>query len=136
MIERAKAFAPASVANVCIGFDILGHAVQGIGDYVTALRSEEPGVRVRSITGMAQEVPLEAKHNTAGRAVMALLEEQGIKTGVELEIEKGIPLSSGMGGSAASAVAAVFAANALMPEPAPRLAVLRYALVGVQCSSA
>lgn len=134
-MRAAKAFAPATVANVGIGFDILGHTVQGIGDHVTAYRSDEPGVRIRSITGVATALPLDAPLNSAGRAVMALWDMQGARGGVELEIEKGIPLGSGMGGSAASAAAAVVAANALLPEPAGRLTLLRCAALGEQVAT-
>lgn len=135
MIESARAFAPATVANVGIGFDILGHTVQAVGDHVTARRCDEPGVRIRSITGVETKLPLDAARNTAGRAVMALWEKQGVKGGVELQIEKGIPLSSGMGGSAASAVAAVVAANALLPEPLDKLTLLKCAMLGEQVAS-
>ena len=135
MIERATAFAPASVANVGVGFDILGHAVQSIGDRVTAWAATTPGVRIRCITGLAATIPVEANGNTAGRAVMALWEQYGAPGGVELEIEKGIPLSSGLGGSAASAVAAVLVANELLPHPADHMTLLRCARVGEQVAS-
>lgn len=135
MTDSARAFAPATVANVGIGFDILGHTVQAVGDHVTARRSDQPGVRIRSITGVETKLPLDAARNTAGRAVMELWGKQGGKGGVELEIEKGIPLSSGMGGSAASAVAAVVAANALLPEPLDKLALLKCAMLGEQVAS-
>ncbi|MDT9600681.1 homoserine kinase [Sphingosinicella rhizophila] len=135
MIDKATAFAPATVANVAVGFDILGHAVQAIGDTVTATRSAEPGVRIRSITGTAEDLPLEAARNTAGRAVMTLWEKAGMDGGVELEIVKGIPLKSGLGGSAASAVGGVVAANALLPSPLDKLDLLRCAMTGEEVAS-
>jgi homoserine kinase len=133
--ESATAFAPASVGNVAIGFDILGFSVDAIGDRVTARRRSLPGVSIHSIRGPVQDLPLEAAKNTAGRAVIALAEEQPLSFGFELEIDKGIPLASGLGGSAASAVAAVVAANALLPQPRAPLDLLRYAMQGEAVAS-
>src|SRR5690242_389532 len=105
-VKSATAFAPASVGNVGVGFDVLGHSVQAIGDRVTARRIDEPTVRIVSITGLVKDLPIVAEKNTAGMAVLSIVREQKLAFGVELSIEKGIPLGSGMGGSAASAVAA------------------------------
>jgi len=124
------AFAPATVANVGIGFDILGHTVEAVGDRVRLRRIEEPEVRIRAVTGIAGNLPVEPGSNTAGRALQAMCAALGLGFGFEIEIEKGIPLASGMGGSAASAVAAVVAANALIEEPAPRLKLLKFAMEG------
>jgi homoserine kinase len=118
VLTDVTAFAPATVANVGIGFDILGHAVDEVGDRVRIRRIEDNEVRIRSITGVAGELPVEPKLNTAGRAVQAMHAALMPGFGFELDIEKGIPLGSGMGGSAASAVAAVVAANALLEAPA------------------
>lgn len=135
MIERITAFAPATVANVAVGFDILGHSVAALGDRVTAIRAHRPGVTIRSITGVVSGLPLEAAQNSAGKAAMALWELTKAPGGLVLEVEKGIPLSSGMGGSAASAVAAVVAANAILPQPVDKLALLRCAMAGEQVAS-
>lgn len=124
------AFAPATVANVGIGFDILGHTVEAVGDRVRLRRIDEPVVRIRAVTGIAGDLPVEPGSNTAGRALQAMREALGLDFGFEIEIEKGIPLASGMGGSAASAVAAVVAANALIEDPAPRLKLLKFAMEG------
>jgi homoserine kinase len=128
--DDVTAFAPATVANVAIGFDILGHTVEAVGDRVRIKRIDEPEVRIRSITGVAGELPVEPERNTAGRAVQAMHQALKLPYGFELSIDKGIPLSSGMGGSAASAVAAVVAANALLAEPLTRLQLLQYAIQG------
>ncbi len=130
MLTDVTAFAPATVANVGIGFDILGHTVDAVGDRVRLRRIEEPTVRIRSITGIAGELPVEPTKNTAGRAVQALHQSLGLSYGFELDIDKGIPLGSGLGGSAASAVAAVVAANALLTDPVPRLQLLKFAMEG------
>lgn len=130
MLTDVTAFAPATVANVGIGFDILGHAVDEVGDRVRIRRIQENEVRIRSITGVAGDLPVEPQHNTAGRAVQAMHESLAPGFGFELDIEKGIPLGSGMGGSAASAVAAVVAANALLHAPAAQVQLLKFAMEG------
>ena len=130
MLTDVTAFAPATVANVGIGFDILGHTVEALGDKVRMRRIDEPVVRIRSITGIAGDLPIESQKNTAGRAVQAMHAALKPDFGFEMDIEKGVPLGSGLGGSAASAVAAVVAANALLSGPVPRLQLLKYAMAG------
>jgi homoserine kinase len=134
-VQRATAFAPASVGNVGVGFDILGFSVDVLGDRVTASVSENPGVTIKSISGVAKDLPLEAAQNTAGRAVQALVEAAAPSFGVVLEIEKGIPLGSGLGGSAASAVAAVVAADGLLRTPFSKLDLLKFAMQGEAVAS-
>jgi homoserine kinase len=131
----ATAFAPASVGNVGVGFDILGHSVEALGDRVRAVRTSNPGVTIRTIRGVVPDLPLAAEKNTAGRAVLALLAETGARHGVELEIEKGIPLGSGLGGSAASAVAGVVAAAGLLDHPLDRTQLLKFAMQGEAVAS-
>lgn len=113
----ARACAPASSSNLGPGFDLLGHAIEGPRDEVLARRSAQPGVRISALHGLPLALPMAANANTAGRAVLALLEQTGAGIGIELELTKGIPLGSGIGGSAASAVAAVVAARALLDAP-------------------
>lgn len=134
-MDHAIAFAPASVANVAVGFDVLGHSVQAIGDRVRASRSSRPGVRITAITGVVAELPLETERNTAGMAVLAMVKALKPAFGIELAIEKGIPLASGLGGSAASAVAAVVAANALFDEPVGPIELLKFAMQGEAVAS-
>jgi homoserine kinase len=133
--ERATAFAPASVGNVAIGFDILGFAVEALGDRVTVSRRAAPGVTISAVRGIAGELPKEPRDNTAGRALLAMQEALRLGFGFTLEIDKGIPLGSGLGGSAASAVGAVVAANALLPEPCSRLELLKFAMAGEAVAS-
>jgi homoserine kinase len=131
----ATAFAPASVGNVAIGFDILGFSVGALGDRATVRRSTMPGVSIKAIRGVVADLPLEAARNTAGRALQAMCEALVLPFGLELELDKGIPLSSGLGGSAASAVAAVVAANAVLPSPCTRLELLKFAMQGEAVAS-
>jgi homoserine kinase len=132
---EAIAFAPASVGNVAVGFDVLGYSVDFAGDRVRATRTQARGVRIAGVTGIVMSLPLEFERNTAGMAVAAMAEALDLAFGFELTIEKGIPLGSGLGGSAASAVAAVVAANALLDEPADNLHLLKFAMRGEEVAS-
>ena len=133
--DRARAFAPASVGNVAVGFDLLGHALDGIGDTVTVRRIERGVVRIAAIHGSDRELPRTPERNTAGRAVQALAASLDPPFGFELEIHKGIPFGSGLGGSAASATAAVVAANELLSKPLSRDALYPFALEGEYVAS-
>jgi len=112
--QSATAFAPATVSNVACGFDVLGFALQEPGDTVSAALAPERGVRIDEIAGDNGRLTRDAAKNTAGIAARALLDAVGERRGVALTIRKGLPLSSGLGGSAASAVAAAFAVDALI----------------------
>ena len=132
------AFAPATVANVAVGFDVLGFALEGVGDRVTVSRGEEgdpAGIVIDEIGGVVQDLPREPSKNTAAVALKAMLDDLGFHTAFRLSIDKGIPIGAGMGGSAASAVAAVVAANGLLEGPARKDALLRYALAGEAAAS-
>jgi homoserine kinase len=131
----ATAFAPASVGNVAIGFDILGFAVDALGDRVTVARRPEPGVVITRVRGIAGDLPTDPARNTAGQALLAMQEALRPPFGFAMEIDKGIPLGSGLGGSAASAVAAVVAANALLPQPCNKLELLKFAMQGEAVAS-
>jgi len=133
--ETRTAFAPASIGNVAVGFDILGQSMVGPGDRVTVRRLATPEVRISSIRGVVTQLPLDPGRNTAGRALLSLLAAQKLSRGFDIEIDKGIPLGSGLGGSAASAVAALVAANALLDTPLAREALYPFALDGEEQAS-
>jgi homoserine kinase len=132
---RATGAAPASVGNVGVGFDVLGHAIVGPVDRVTVQVIDRPEVRIAGIEGVVSGLPLEAERNTAGRALLALRDRLALGHGFEVTIEKGIPLASGMGGSAASCVAALVATNALLDHPAPIDVLYRCAMIGESVAS-
>src|SRR4051812_21455444 len=117
-MQSVTAFAPATVSNVACGFDVLGFALLAPGDEVTA-QPAASGVRIADIVGDHGRLPRDASKNTAGIAAQALLTILGEKRGVALTIRKGLPLSSGLGGSAASAVAAVVAVDRLFDAHTP-----------------
>lgn len=133
-----RAFAPASVSNVACGFDVMGFAVENLGDQVVAQSSPVPGVSLSKVEGDGGRLPRDARRNTAGVAARALLEAAGSQEGVILTLNKGMPLSSGLGSSAASAVAAAFAVDRLLNLGAPPSELLRCAMLGeaVACGSA
>lgn len=131
----ATAEAPASVGNIATGFDILGHTLDGPKDRVFVRRSAEERVRLRSVTGVLTELPQDPARNTALRALDALRAARGLSFGFEVDIVKGIPLGSGMGGSAASAVAALVAANALLDAPLRAADLYPFALEGEAAAS-
>lgn len=128
-MTSVTAFAPATVSNVACGFDVLGFALDEPGDEVTATLTSA-GVQIAAIEGDGGRLPREAARNTAGVAALALLTKLGDPRGVSLTIRKGLPLSSGLGGSAASAAAAVVAVNALLGAKASRDTLIQCALEG------
>jgi len=133
------AFAPASIGNVGVGFDTLGLALSGVGDRVHARKTDALGVSLTEVRGLDGEIhpylSTDTNSNTASIAVKALLDDVGSAFGIELKVHKGVPLQSGMGSSAASAVAGVVAANALLESPLVTEALLPYALEGEKFAS-
>jgi homoserine kinase len=126
-MDRVTCYAPGSTSNVGPGFDCLGIAVAGIGDRVAAARAGPVGVRVLSVSD--PRIPCDPRRNTAALAASDVLRRAGAAgVGLELRVEKGLPLSGGLGGSAASAVAGAFAANALLGGPLDAEALLSSAL--------
>ena len=132
--------APASVSNVCCGWDLLGFAVAGWQDVVEARSSPEPGVRLLEVTGDDGRLPRGVEENTAGVAASRLLELVGWqgRAGLDLRLHKGLPLASGLGSSGASAVAALVAADAALDLAATAGQLLAAAMEGerVACGAA
>ncbi len=128
--DVATAFAPATVGNVAVGFDILGFALASPGDRVEVTRIDESTVRIAEITGVVTDLPTDATENTATAGLVELIDDLNLDFGFEVRIEKGIPLGSGMGGSAASAVASIVAADSLINRRLSRPELLHYALLG------
>jgi homoserine kinase len=137
-MKTIKAFAPATVANVSCGFDVFGFAVDHPGDEVILSLVKGNEVSIKKITGDDGRLPLEADKNTAGVAVTSFLSSMDEKIGVEITLHKNLPLGSGMGSSAASAVAALVGINHLMGEPLSRKELLPFAMEAerVACGSA
>lgn len=136
-LHEVRAYAPASVANVGCGFDVLGFAINEPGDEVVARYCDQPGVHLKAIHGTTAPLPLEAEKNTASVAVIALMNALNDESvpGIELELYKKMPIGSGLGSSAASAVAAVVAVNHLLNSPFSRMELLPFAVAGEHISS-
>jgi len=137
-MNSVKAFAPATVANVCCGFDILGFAVDQPGDEVTLTLRNDSLAQVVSITGDGGKLPREAEKNTASVAVRSFLKAIQSKQGVDIALRKNLPLGSGMGSSAASGVAALVAINELLGNPLTREQLVPHAMEAerIACGSA
>ncbi|HEY7513168.1 MAG TPA: homoserine kinase, partial [Vicinamibacteria bacterium] len=126
MGPEVTAFAPGSASNLGPGFDCLGMALAGAGDQVTARLTGGAGVRVRTVSD--PRIPTDAARNTAAIAAAAVLRRAGSDAGMDLAVQKGLPLAGGMGGSAASAVAGAVAADAAVKAGLPLRALLEAAL--------
>jgi len=139
MSEWVRAFAPASIGNVAVGFDMLGLSLEGAGDRVLARRSGGDRVTIAEVRGLDGEIhpylSTDADSNTASIAAQALWDAHGDGSGIELKVHKGVPLQSGMGSSAASAVAATVAVNALLESPLTVHELLPFALEGEKYAS-
>lgn len=139
MSESVTAFAPASIGNLAVGFDMLGLALAGVGDRVSARRTDGEAITIGEVHGLDGEphpyLSRDPKQNTASIAARALWAMHGSDGGVEISVYKGVPLQSGMGSSAASAVAAVVAVNALLDTPLATAELLPYALEGEKFAS-
>jgi len=130
-----KVFAPATVANLAVGFDILGLALDEPGDEIIARPGTEPGLVISKITGDKGKLSKEINKNTAGFAAQKLLDHLGESSRpVQIEIHKKMPFGTGMGSSAASAAAAVVAVNELLGRPLTKEALLPFAVEGEQVS--
>jgi len=133
--RTVRVFAPASVSNVACGFDVLGFALEEPGDEIFATRIDEPGVQLGSISGDGGRLRRDASANTATVAAQALLDETAPEAGVRIDIAKRMPLASGLGSSAASAVGAVVAVDALLGTGLDPESLLRFALAGEAVAS-
>ncbi|MFD0861392.1 homoserine kinase [Sungkyunkwania multivorans] len=135
MGEQLKIFAPATIANISCGFDVLGLCLDGVGDEMTIRKVTSKGVRITKIIG--QDLPLEVEKNVAGVAALALLTnlDRELDFGFEIEIKKNIKPGSGIGSSAASAAGAVFAINRLLGNPYDQTELVKFAMQGEQLAS-
>jgi len=133
-MDQVKVFAPATVANVACGFDVLGFALDFPGDEVIVTKTNSNKVIITAIHN-ADNLPLEADENVAGVAVKALLKKLGSNQGFDIELTKGVKPGSGIGSSAASSAAAVIAVNHLLGEPYTRKELVEFAMQGEKCAT-
>ncbi|MBU0695127.1 MAG: homoserine kinase [Bacteroidetes bacterium] len=130
-MESIKVFAPATVANVVCGFDILGFAVNEPGDELIMEMTSKPGVNIISIEGDEGKLPLDPSKNTVSASVISLLKKlEREDVGLNIKLKKKMPMGSGLGSSSASAVAGLFAANELLGKPLSKMELLPFAMEG------
>ena len=135
-LPSVTAYAPATVGNVICGFDVFGLALEAPGDRVTVRRrAGEPGLRIARIGGDGGRIPTDPALNSASVAVASVLRQADRRDGLVIEIDKGLPLSGGMGGSAASAAAAAVAANHLLETALTPEELLRAAVAGERAAA-
>ncbi|MFD2161947.1 homoserine kinase [Paradesertivirga mongoliensis] len=131
MRESIRVFAPATIANVVCGYDILGLAVDAPGDEVIMRKRSEPGVIITKITGDDGRLPLDASKNTVSASVEHYLRHVGRPdVGIEIELHKQMPIGSGLGSSSASTVAGLFAINAMLGNPLSKMELVPFAMKG------
>jgi len=133
--DEATVYAPSSIGNVAVGYDVLGCIADVAGDRVTVRRIDEPTVRIAGIEGTVTDLPTAPEQNTATAGLLRMIDDLGLDFGFEVYLRKGIPLGSGMGGSAASAVGSAVASNALLDDPLSIDRVFTYALIGEAVAS-
>lgn len=132
-MKSVRVFAPATVANLAVGYDILGLAIQSPGDEVIIREGTRPGLHITEITGDGGKLPKEILKNTAGYAAMQLLKKLGKEhVALEMQIHKKMEMGTGLGSSAASAVAGVYGVNAFLDFPLTKKEILRFAVEGEQ----
>lgn len=136
--SEVRVFAPATVANVSCGFDVMGFALADPGDEIVVRANDSNAVSIRLISGDEGLLPVDPEKNTASAAVKALFNHLEMEAGIEIEIHKQMPLGSGLGSSAASSAGAVLAANHLLGDPMSRKELLPFAAEGerVACGTA
>jgi len=134
-VHSVTVFAPATVTNVSCGFDIMGFALFQPGDEVRLTITDRQGVTITSIEGGNGKIPLVAEQNTAGKALLSMLQALDLPFGVEVEIFKKMAIGTGLGSSAASAVAAVWALNQFLEEPLNKEELLPFAMEGEKLTS-
>ncbi|MDO6810278.1 homoserine kinase [Zobellia galactanivorans] len=132
-MEEIKIFCPATIANVSCGFDVLGVALDNVGDTMVVRKTSEKGIRITKLEG--QDLPMETERNVAGVAGLALLEKGDYEGGFEIEIYKKIKAGSGIGSSAASSTGAVWAMNELLGRPFSTLELVQFSMEGERLAS-
>ncbi|MCG2459534.1 homoserine kinase [Flavobacteriaceae bacterium F89] len=133
MTNEIKIFCPATIANVSCGFDVLGLALESVGDEMVVRKTRGKGIRITKLEG--QDLPMETLDNVAGVAGLALLSEVDYDGGFEIEIYKKIKAGSGIGSSAASSAGAVWAMNELLGKPLSSLELVKFAMEGERLAS-
>ncbi len=132
--KKIKVFAPATVANVACGFDIMGFALDGVGDMITIETTDDNQLTIGEITG-SNGIPTDPLQNVSSVAIQAMLNELGSNQGFRISIEKKVKPGSGLGSSASSSAGAVVAANHLLGNPFKKEELVKFAMEGERVAS-
>ncbi|WP_285060094.1 homoserine kinase [Pedobacter ginsengisoli] len=131
MKDSVKVFAPATVANVVCGYDVLGFAVNQPGDEVVMRLTGKTGITISKITGDDGKLPLNPAKNTVSASVQHYLDHIGKPDlGIGIELHKKMPIGSGLGSSSASTVAGLFAVNTLLNDQLTNKELVPFAMKG------
>lgn len=133
-LRSVKVFAPATIANVGPGFDIFGLALEEIGDEMLVQSTATDEIKIHEIEGY-EDLPTDPKQNVAGVAIQAMLDALGLQRGFEIWIKKLVMPGSGLGSSASSSAAAVFAVNELLNRPFTSMELVQFAMEGERATS-
>lgn len=131
--NEIKIFCPATIANISCGFDVLGVALDAVGDEMVIRKTGGKGIKITKLEG--QDLPMETHLNVAGVAGMALMENLDHEGGFEIEISKRIKAGSGIGSSAASSAGAVWGLNELLGKPFSKVDLVKFAMEGERLAS-
>lgn len=134
MVNKIKVFAPATVANVGPGFDIFGLAMEEIGDVLEVSKLDGNKIKIHKVEGYG-DLPTDPKKNVVGVAIDAMLKALGLTQGFEIKIRKLVMPGSGLGSSASSSAAAVYAANELLGSPFSKSELVQFAMEGEKATS-
>jgi homoserine kinase len=132
--KKVKVFAPATIANLGSGFDVIGIALEQPGDFVVAKRKHEAGLAF-SVHTKFEDIPTDPTMNVAGHVALLMLDDLRPPFGMSLRLDKRMPVGSGLGSSAASSVAAAVAVNALLLKPLKKVELLRFVVEGERKAS-
>jgi homoserine kinase len=135
MSKKVIVSAPATISNVGPGFDIMGFAVDVPSDIIEVELSKTNEIKIIKITGDNGKLPFKPELNTATVSVISLMNQHNLKFGLNLTIHKKMGIGSGLGSSAASSVAAVYAVNKLLDLKLSKHELLEHALAGEIISS-
>ena len=135
-IVSVTAQAPATCANVAVGFDLLGFPITALHDVITLTRNSGTNIVLENIESN-DKLPLDVDKNVASAVIKNFCQAHDLPFNFNITLKKGIPLGSGLGGSAASAVAAMLALNAFLIKPMDNAELASYAIFGeeIACGS-
>ncbi len=132
-MDKIKIFSPATVANVSCAFDVLGFAMDNVGDEMSFRKTSEKGLKIKM--NDQTNLPEDPQENVAGVVGLAMLEQVMPDFGVEIEIKKGIKPGSGIGSSAASAAGAAFGMNKLLGDIFDLKTLVEFSMIGESLAS-